>query len=231
MPSYLPTREAELLTWAQGFSGFINAGPEAYGLTIEEAAAYTATLTAFADAYATANNAGTRTSANIQAKNTAKTNLIAATRPLVNTIQAYPGTTDQMRADLRITIRDTTNTPVPVPESTPSLSVVAVSGQTIKVNLRAREEDGSPSERRARPTGVNGAAVYYATGEDYPQDIAGWTFKGNTSKTTFDITIPDSVPAGSKVYLTAQWFNTKSQTGPACPPVETSIARGLSQAA
>ncbi len=231
MASYLPSTDAGLLAWAQNFYGFIEAAPTTYGLTIEDAAAYNTALTAYADAYNTANNAGTRTTPAVQAKKTAKQDLIDATRPLVNTVQVYVGTTDQMRADLQITIRDTTYTPVPVPDSTPALSVVAVSGRTIKVNLRAREADGSPSEGRARPAGVKGAAVYFATGDDYPQDITGWTFKGNTSKTTFDVTIPDAVAAGSKVYLTAQWYNTKSQTGAACPPVETSIARGLSQAA
>ena len=231
MASYLPSTDSGLLTWAQNFYSFIEAAPANYGLTIEDAAAYSALLTAYDAALATANNAGTRTTPSVQAKNTAKKALIAGTRPLVNTVQAFAGTTDAMRADLRITIRDTSYTPVPVPESTPALTVVMVSGRTIKVNLRAREDDGSPSESRARPTGVKGAAVYFAAGEDYPQDITGWSFKGNVNKTTFDLTIPDSVAAGSKVYLTAQWFNTKSQTGPACPPVETSIARGLSQAA
>ena len=231
MASYLPTVESQLLSWAQNFNGFIAADPAAYSLSLEQAAAYSAALTAFSDALAVANNASTRTKPSIQAKNTAKKNLIALTRPLVNQIQAFSGTTDEMRADLQITIKDATPTSVPVPTMYPSLTVVAVMGRTIKVNLRARDADGNVSDSRARPVGVKGAAVYFASGEEYPQTIAGWSFSGNVSATTFDVPIPDSVAAGSKVYLTAQWYNTKSQTGPACPPVETSIARGLAQAA
>jgi len=226
MPSYLPTREAELLSWAQDFSGFINAFPANYGLTAEEADAYTVLVTAYAAAYGVATNAATRTRPTIATKNTTKKNLIVATRPLVAKVQIFPGTTDSMRRDLRITVRDTEPTPVPIPETSPRLEVAAVTGRTIKINLRPAEGEG-----RAKPVGVKGATVYYAVGEDYPQDISAWTFKGNTSLTTLDMTIPESVPGGSKVWLTAAWFNSKSQAGPATPPVETRIAGGLSQAA
>lgn len=231
MATYFPSTDAGMLNWAQGFSGFINAFPADYGLTAEEADAYAVTVAAYATAYGVATNAGARTTPAIQAKNTAKKNLVAATRPLVNQIQIFPGTTDSMRRDLRITVRDTENTPIPVPDTTPVLTVVAVMGRKIKINLRTREADGKPSENRARPVGVKGATVYYAAGEDYPQDLEAWKFLGNQAKTTIDLTIPYTVPGGTKVWLAAQWTNTKLQTGPACPPVETRIAGGLSQAA
>lgn len=226
MATYFPSTDSGMLNWAQGFSGFINAGPEAYGLTIEDAAAYTAAVTAYADALTVATNSGTRTTPTIQDKNTKKKDLIAATRPLVNTIQAFSGTTDMMRADLQITIRDTEPTPVPVPVTSPTLNVVSVFGRTIKFHLR----DGD-TESRARPEGVKGAVIHYAVGDTFPQDLSGWVFKGNTTKTTVDVTIPSNVPAGSKIWLLAQWTNTKLQTGPACTPVWTSIADGMTQAA
>lgn len=224
--NYLPSREADLLSWSADFSALINAAPATYGLTVEEADDYLTVQAAFANAYGVATNAGTRTRPTVEAKNTAKTNLVDATRPLVAKIQIFPGTTDAMRRDLRITVRDTDPTPVPVPDTSPRLEVVAVMGRQINIRLRPAEGDG-----RAKPDGVKGASVYYATGEDYPEDLEAWKFKGNQTLTTITVTIPDTVPGGTKVWLTAAWFNTKAQSGPATPPVETRIAGGLSQAA
>jgi hypothetical protein len=144
----------------------------------------------------------------------------------VKVIQAWPEMTDTKRAQLGITVPDRTSTPVPVPETSPRLEVIAVMGRQIKLKLRPSEGGG-----RAKPDGVTGANLFYTVGEDYSQDIETWQFKGGQSKTTVTLNIPDSVPGGSKVWLTAQWFNRKAQTGPACPPVETRIAGGLSQAA
>ena len=228
---YLPVRESELLDWALDFSALTSAAPADFGLSLEQGAMIAAAVGAFDTAYETAKNRDTRTPVAIESKNTAKREMIRVVRSMVRLIQAWPEITDAKRSMLGITVPDPTPTSVPVPAMPPVLTVVAVMGRVIKVNLRGREDDGSVSDRRGRPAGVRGASVYFAAGEDYPQDISGWSFKGSVSATTFTVSIPDSVPAGSKVFLTAQWFNGKSQTGPACEPVETSVARGLNQAA
>ncbi|MBB6429774.1 hypothetical protein [Algisphaera agarilytica] len=224
--NYLPSREAELLSWALNFSNLVEADPPAYGLTEPQTTAFGAQVVDFQQRYNVCQDPGTRTPTKVQEKNDAKKGLIAAARSLVRIVQGYPGTSDSMRRDLDITIRDMDPTPVPVPETSPELTVVVVQGRKITIKLRSAENSG-----RARPSGVKGATLYYTTGEDYPQDINAWHFKGMQSRTTIEVTIPDTVPGGTKVWLTAQWANTKLQSGPACPPVETRIAGGLSQAA
>lgn len=226
MATYFPSREAELLTWAMDFNALVTANPADYGLTAEQADPVTTTVAAFAAAYETATNRETRSPVSIETKKEAKAAMFAAVRTAVNIIQAWPDITDTKRAQLGITVPDRTPTPVPVPETSPRLEVVSVTGRQIKLNLRP-----STGEGRAKPDGVAGANLFYTVGEDYSQDIETWQFKGGQSKTTVTLTIPDTVPGGAKVWLTAQWFNRRAQTGPACPPVETRIAGGLSQAA
>ncbi len=227
MPNgYLPVRELDLLTWSKELSTKLLASPEYYGVTALQANAYDEVQVAFASAYAVAHDPTTRIKANLVAKNNTKKALIDATRPLVAFLQASPVMTDEKRGMLGIPIRDREPTPVPVPSEHPELTVVAVMSRTIRIKLRSTSSEG-----RGRPAGVAGATVYYAVGESFPQEIEGWMFKGNVSVTTFDLTIPVTVPGGSKVWLAAAWYNAKAQSGPACQPVETAIAGGLAQAA
>ncbi|XAL98785.1 hypothetical protein OT109_14495 [Phycisphaeraceae bacterium D3-23] len=224
--TFPPSREADLVAWALNWSTLTVADPVAYGLDATQATDFRALYIAYNALYTACNDNGTRTPTKVQEKKTAKKTLVTEARRLIAIVQAFPGTTDAMRRDLDISIRDYEPTPVPVPEVSPSLEVTAVVGRTIKLKLSP-----SSGEGRAKPTGVMGATLYYAVGEDYPQELSGWIFKGNTTQMKVDATIPAEVPGGSKVWITAAWFNSKAQAGPACAPVETRIAGGLSQAA
>ncbi|MFI4859791.1 MAG: hypothetical protein ACIAXF_03815 [Phycisphaerales bacterium JB063] len=224
--SFIPGRDADLLAFARNMADLTAAQPGVYGLSQVQADGLTAKTDAFADLYNLCNNPGTKTPTKVQEKRDAKAALIADIRALVRIIQGYPGTTDAMRRDLNITVRDNTPTPVPVPEEHPLLEVVAVMGRKVKIKLRPLTGEG-----RAKPDGVVGSTLYYAVGESYPEELEGWVFKGISSQTTFEVTLPPTVAGGAKVWFTSAWFNGKSQTGPSCPPVETRIAGGLSQAA
>jgi hypothetical protein len=225
--SYIPQREADLLNWSTNFDAAIAATPTAYGLTAEQATDYTTAQAAFAQAYQLSNNPATRTPSAIETKDDAKAALIAETRKLVNIVQAYPGTTDTMRVSLGITVRDYDPTPVPVPETAPLIEVKSVTGYTIALRLQNTE-----STKRAKPAGVIGAAVFSYVGDAAPTDLGDWKFEGNTSQTATTVTVPGTVAAGSKVWLTSFWFNRRSESGPATQPISTNIqGGGLSQAA
>lgn len=227
---YLPTREADLLQWSVNFNAHITADPTAYGLTLPQQAAYTVLHDAFAAAYTTANDNATRTPAAIQTKNTAKANLISGSngiRELAGIIQAFPGTTDTERIELGLNVRDTEPTPIPPPSVAPGLSVLMVTGRTVKV----RVFDALVPSSRSKPAGVKGASVYSYVGETAPVDIDSWKYEGSTTRTTFDVEFPATAPAGSTVWLTAYWTNPRLESGPACQPVSTNIAGGLAQAA
>jgi len=225
--SYLPTREAELVTWAGNFASLTTAAPTDYGLTIEQAADYAAAQTAFTNAYDVANHPSTRTPMAIEEKDDLKAALIAITRDLVRVCQAWPEMTNAKRVALGITVRDPEPTPVPIPEQSPQLDIAAVNGRRISLRLR----DSQTGERK-KPEGVNGAAVLSYVGETIPANIRDWSFEGNTTRTDVDVVFDETVPMGAKVWLTAYWFNRRAESGPACSPVSTHVGfGGLSQAA
>lgn len=224
--TFPPGREADLLAWALNAKALFAADAAAYGITLDQSMAFQSRVSAFETLFNECNQNTTRTPEKVEQKKIAKKALITEARALIAIIQAAPGTTDDMRRALDISIRDYEPTPVPVPETSPTLAVVAVMGRTVKVKLTA-----GPGEGRARPAGVKGATLYYAVGDDFPLEMTGWEFKGNTTLTTVDMTIPTAVPAGSKVWVTAAWVNSKLQAGPVCSPVATFISNGIEQAA
>src|SRR5689334_14932617 len=94
---FLPSREAELVTWINTFKGLITTNYADYGLTLPLVTAYGTLATNFINAYHVAKADATRSPSNIIAKNQAKVNLLRYTRQLAGIIQKFPGTTDQMR--------------------------------------------------------------------------------------------------------------------------------------
>lgn len=227
--TYLPRKDADLLAWSQNFGAQIATTPEAYGLTLAQEGEFASEQAAYASAYAAANNATTRTTATIQVKNSAKAALIAKIRELVDICQAWPEMTDDKRALLQITIRDNTPTPVPVPETSPVINVLSVSGYNITIKLQDAD-----SSRRARPEYVVGATVFTYVGEAPPADLSDWKFEGNVRKTVVELEMPSSVGPGSKVWITAFWRNNRDESGPATTPIFTWTNNGgvyLNQAA
>lgn len=222
MPStFLPSREASLVTWIENYALILKDDPAACGLSAEQEAAYALAASAFTSAYATANHPSTRTPGAIETKNTAKQAVIKLTREYVAINQAYPGMTNTLRRDLGITVRDDQPTPVPVPTVSPQLDIEAVQGRRMSIRLR----DSKTGERR-KPDGVTGATVVSYVGENIPDDIRLWHFEGNTNRTNVDIEFDDSVPMGAKVWVAAFWFNRRSESGPACAPVSAHVGFG-----
>lgn len=225
--NYLPTREADYALWQKNFDALITATPTAYGLTTGQATEYDTLFIAWTSAYNIASTPSTRTPSAIQAKNDAKAALTEETRKLVKIIQGYPNTTNEMRVDLGITVPDVEPTPVPQPEFAPSLTIVSVMGRTVKIRLR----DVENPDRRGKPTGVQGATVLSYVGEEPPADPGDWSWSFNTSKTVDEVTFPATVAAGSKVWITAVWFNARKQNSPAAAAQSTNISGGLAMAA
>lgn len=227
--TYIPTREADLITWSNNFNARINGDPGLYGLTDVQANAYDVLHTAWVAAYQTANENSTRTPSAITTKNDAKEALIdgpGGIRQLVAIIQAFPDTTNTQRTDLGITIRNNEPTPVPVPDSIPVIEFTSVNGNRVNIRVHDNEAAG-----RGKPEGVTGVYVYSYVGEDSPTQINDWKFEGSSGKTELAIEFPASVQPSTKVWVCAAWVNGKFQTGEATPAVFTYTNHGSVQQA
>lgn len=230
VPIFAPRRDADLLTWSANFDAQINTSPAAYGLTVSQATAYATLHAAWADAYRLAKTPGTNSKAAVIAKDLARETLLngpGGAWELVRFIQALPTTTDEMRGELGLRVRDTELTPVPPPRTAPSLSVLWMSGRQIRLRLHDEEHP----ERRGKPPGVEGAVVLYHVGDAAPADPMEWRFGRLVSKPEFEITMPYMVEAGSLVWLTAFWFTARKESSPCARPQSARVGDGVALAA
>ena len=223
MPDFLPTREADLVTWSTNFSTKITAAPTTYGLVAGQATTYAGLHDDFVAAYLLANAPATRSPTNIIAKDEAKRLLKANARVLAAVVQAWPSITDELRSELGLTVPDATISSIPAPTDSPKMDIISAVVRTVTIRLH----DINNPTRRGRPDGVAGASVFSAVGTTPPVEIAAWKFEGSTSRTTdISIEFDASVPSGATVWLCAFWFNSKMESGPACAPVSTNLPGG-----
>ncbi len=99
--------------------------------------------------------------------------------------------------------------------------MLATDGHTVKLRLRPPS-----AERRGRPEGVAGAAIFSCVSPTVPTTSEQWKWEGNTSKVTEIIEFPNSTPAGATVWFTAVWFNRKNETGPNATPLSANLPGG-----
>lgn len=218
--SFLPDSDAALLAWSLNFKTLIVATPTVYGLTAPLATAYGVLHDAFATALAAADPA-IRTRASVATKNTARTALKNNARLLANLVSGTASVTNAQKLALGLTVRAEPS-PIPPPATAPSLDVLSVSGWTVKIRLH----DAASSSARGKPAGVDGAAVFSYVGATPPADLSGWKFEGNTGRTTLDVAFDTALAPGTRVWLSAFWFNGRKQNGPSSSLVATNLQGG-----
>src|SRR3954454_6322668 len=200
LKDYFPSREAELVNWSNNFSTKISATPTAFGLSALQASSFATVNTAWVNAYNAANDDSTNSRAARITKDDAKRVMIANARALVKIVQAFPGITDTQRADLGITVPKPGPTPSPVATEAPELTIASVNGHMIKVRLR---ELGS--EKRGKPKFTFGALLMSYAGETPPPTAEGWRLEGTVTRSIFEVLVPGTVAAGTKVWFSACW--------------------------
>ena len=80
---------------------------------------------------------------------------------------------------------------------------------------------GTPTTFTHMVMGQNG--VLWLEPATYPENTAVYKYEGSTSKTTTDVLFNEDIAPGTKVWLTAFFFNERKQNGPACTPVPAII--------
>jgi hypothetical protein len=212
--SYFPRRQADLVTWANTFASVLSASPTTYGSTAPIATAFSAKATALQTAYTTATTPTTRTKATIASKNDAIDAMKVAARPIVKTIYAQTTLTDAQLIAIGLRPHDVTPTPVPAPAAAPLMTVPSIFGRN--VTLKIVDASG---DHRGKPQGCAGAALYSFVGDEPPAGTSGWQPEGNITRAVVIVNFPAGTEPGTKVWFTANWYNTRGIAGPACTPV------------
>jgi len=220
--SFLPDTDSGLLAWSSNFIAIANAspGPTGYGLTSTLMTAYQTANDNFAAGMA-ACDPNIRSKSAVAGKNTARSVLKAEARLLAKLVEGTASVTNEQKIALGLNVKAPPS-PHPVPDLAPALTVASVSAWTVKIKLK----DAASAGKRGKPPGVSGASVFTFVGETAPTDIAAWQFEGSTGRTNVDVPFPNTLAAGTKVFISAFWFNGKKQSGPLCVPVGATLQGG-----
>lgn len=224
---YLPASDQGLRNFARNMSEIVTNDPVVLGLSVGQATSLASAYSSYDAALSLAIDPGTKTIATVAAKNTARANLKTIIKQYAAIIQAHPTVTNEQRAELGLTIRDTEPSPKPVPAFAPGLLVERVTGRTVDVRL----QDTQNPDSRGRPVNVDGAVVCTHVGANPPSNINDWFKAAITSRTQLSVSFDSELPAGTQVWILAYWFNPRKEAGPACAPVPVELGGGVSQAA
>ncbi len=157
------------------------------------------------------------TAATVKAESRA--DLTGEIRSLVGIIQKFPGTSDDMRRQLRINIAKETRTPVGIPTTFPALSIQNVGGLRHEIEFR----DSETPDSKAKPAGAMGAQIYAQIGGMAPFDGTGMTFLGLDTKIPY-LHQNEGTDVGKQVHPCSRWQNGKRGTGPWGPVVSATVA-------
>jgi hypothetical protein len=210
--NYIPRPDGDFSAWVTNYYEAVKDWWVAQGLKESDLLPLQQALLAWIAAYPAHVAAQQRAEGARQAKDAARAALEKQVRPVTNFVQGYPKTTNADRAEMGITVRDTSPTPAPAPSSRP-LALVE-SGQRLTHQLRLVDE--STPTRRARPAGVLGAEVWVKLVDadaPAPTDPAALTFLTMTTRPSFRAEFKAGEGGKTAVYM-ARWVNTRGEKGP-----------------
>ncbi len=220
MPDFVPDRESLLVTFLTNLSTKVTATPAAFGVLVPQAAQLQTLADDFIALYTLCSEPDTRTPAKIQAKKDAKIAVIAFVRVIVRQIQGTESVTNEQRVSLMLSVHDTEPTPVNPPQTSPGMAASAIGPHALGVRIW---DPLNPDSGR-KPAGVQGTAIFTCTGEaPLPVGDAGWVWQGQTSRMKGNISVNDSLPGGTKVWVCGVFYNAKGEHG----PVSTAVSAYL----
>jgi hypothetical protein len=217
--NFLPTRDQDLDAWSANFDTRITATPTAFGILASDATAFHALAADFSAKLAAAVNPSTRTRVTVQAKDISRAALKSKARTLAKVINAYPPITNAQRADLGLTVRDGTPSPIPAPTTQP---IVNIEGSGGGVSLLRLADETTPL-KKAKPPGVFAALIYTKIDGPAPVTPADAQFSGVATKTLHSVNLP-SGSAGKTLWVLAQWINERGENGPTSVVTSAMIA-------
>lgn len=219
---YIGKTDAAVLAFCQNFGSIVSLTPVSFAMTVQECQDYQAMVSDFQAKLQAATEPTTRGHFTIFEKNRVKKELVALTRKYAMQINRLTTVTDTQRTQLGLTIPNSERHPLPAPSTSPLIQFLKVNGYQVTLRLRDSERPDS----KARPHGTIGACILSYVGDAPPVNVQDWKLEGNATRPSdVTVTFGESVAAGSKVWFTAFWYNTRG-SGPAATPVWTNIQFG-----
>jgi len=218
-------KDSVLKPQVQNFSTVLAASPSTYNQVAGTATAVTTAVDGYVDsldALEAARANGVRSEQLTATKDQKRLEMLQLIRPLYAYIQDSLAISDTAKVAIGVLVKSLHPTPQPVPGFAPLMTVTATNGSIFTLRMA---DPNSPDSQK-RPLYTAGISVFSFVGEEAPLSATDFKFEGNTGKTTIDVEVPATVPAGSTVWFTCFYFNNRKESGPAASPIAKTLGGG-----
>lgn len=209
MDPYIPTRQADMRTWALNFAALITAAPATYGLTAGNATTIQTAVDDFDAALTLALDPTTRTPTTIADKDAKKAVMLDTVRPFAQQVKNNAGVSNENKAALGLNIDDESPTSVAPPVTQPLLSIQAAT----PLQHTLRYADVNTPTLRAKPEGVSALQLFRHIGANAPASYTDWEFVGAFTRNPVESSFA-SGSAGMDCQYVGRWQNRKGEVGP-----------------
>ncbi|MEZ6132523.1 MAG: hypothetical protein R3C59_27985 [Planctomycetaceae bacterium] len=216
--SFIPPAEGNFDAFVRQFVNQVAADPTEYEVSAERVKALQTQLADWDKKYAAAVKARDAAKAATESKDEARRTLEETVRSVAKLIQANDEITNAARDAAGLPIHKTSRTPVPVPHTFPTGTVIG----SDRLELTLMYSDVATPTRKARPHGVRGCEVYVAVGENPPTSPEDYRFVAFSTRTPELIKFK-SDEGGQTANILLRWVNTKGESGPWSQPIMATI--------
>lgn len=207
--SYIPSKDADVITWGNNFATLLTADPSLYGIDASLALINQTMYDEFVAAFNLASDPATRTIVTVAQKDEEKAGFLSLARSIAAIIRADQGVSEANKAALGLTIPDPTPTPIPAPTTKPVLSAPLAGQNQVYMTI----VDELTPDKKSKPAGVAGCVIFRAEGTAFPLSFADAKFNGIRTRSD-NIMDTSDVAGGTLLTYWAQWFNAKGELGP-----------------
>lgn len=213
---YVPRRDSDLAAWATNFSTLLTAAPATYGQTSGTAAAVAAVVATFIADYSAVTSPSTRTPAAVQAKDTAKVNMLATVRPVAVNISLNPAVLTSDKIAIGVNPRTSSPTPITPPTTYPIITIQG--GANLQLYVRYRDSAASVSVK-SKPYGVASVHLAYKVSATPITDPAMLDQTAVLTKSPFLL----NFSAGGQCYLAGYYVMKNGKTAAPGPIVSFTV--------
>lgn len=208
---YVPHSETELAGWARAFVERTQAHEQELGIPPAVLDKLETLQGTFQAALLDSRAAQAAAAAVCRTKDDAKNEFVKLARSVAQQIQANPNTTDGMRAELGLSVRDGANgvEPLPVSHNTPK-AIISINSRMRHV-LRVFNQTGT-STAKSRPAGTRGCEVWRTIG-NMPESMAEMEYVDLITRNPFVIDYSGE-DAGKQAHYVLRWVSTSGEKGP-----------------
>jgi hypothetical protein len=207
MADYIPSSDSELIEFAMNFINRISGNEAELGLTAADTTAITALRSTFNLSYIDNNTTQMSARSTREKKDADREPLVAKLREAAQRIQNSPNVTDAQRAELGLTIRQTSSAPTGAPDSRPVLEIDT--SEPLRHTVKFYD---NVLETKGKPDGVRGAEIWCKIGGEATMNEDDYRYLGtDTASPYLAIHRPENV--GKQAHYIARWVNGRGEYG------------------